>query len=59
MNKLWNMGKYIQITLSSETYRAQASITSGSMSSSEFNSLPLCERALVHRVHVLAEKMTV
>lgn len=59
MNKLWNMGKYVQNSLSqlSEAELLELKVLEP-MSSHELASLPLPERAIVHNLHQLVIKMT-
>ena len=59
MNKLWNMGKYVQMSLSQLSPAEISSFAvTGPLTSEELRTLPLAERAIVHNVNVLAAKMT-
>ena len=58
-NKLWNAGKYLSNVLSSisEEDRASLAVT-GPMTAVELASLPVAERYIVSRCHVLVEQVT-
>ena len=60
MNKLWNMGKYIQMSLSSlSPHEISGFAVSGQpLTYAELCTLPLSERAIIHNVHILVYKMT-
>lgn len=59
MNKLWNVGKYIQNALSSLTNEEKLGLAvSNAMNQEALSNLPLAERYIVSRVHELANEVT-
>lgn len=59
VNKLWNVGKYLQNTLSTLSTAEMTGLTvTSDISSNEINKLPLAEKYIVSKCHELIGKMT-
>lgn len=60
VNKLWNMGKYIQTTLAglTEAEKHAYAGANSAITAEELSTLPLPERYVISKCHLLAQKVT-